>query len=187
MGMTTRGRLMAAALAASLGLAGAAAAQGLLEREYTVALAAERNDTGLVQTLLLRGGSDPDGVDSATGRTALDYAVSFNNVAMLNLLLDHGAHVNAHDGDGDTALHWAAELGNLSMMKLLIADRAAVDTANHQGITPLMLAASHVRPRAVQLLIASGADPKKQDYTGRDAADWAAGNPSVLQALASKP
>jgi ankyrin repeat protein len=153
---------------------------------YTVAMAASHNATEQVQEILLRGGADPDIVDSTTGRTALDYAASFNNVAMAKLLLDHGAHVDARDGSGNTALHWAAGRGNLDVMRFLMANKAAVDAPNGQGITPLMSAASHTQPAAVKLLLASGADPKKQDYTGRDAFGWGAGKQAVLQALNAK-
>jgi uncharacterized protein len=71
-------------------------------------------------------------------------------------------------------------------MRLLIARKAKVDFQNEQGITPIMVAADHAQPASVRLLIASGADPRKQDYTGRDAFGWAAGKPAVLQALNTK-
>ena len=169
----------------ALGLA-AGEAHAQFDAWYTVAIAASHNSIDQVQAVLIRGSADLDGVDSTGGRTALDYAASFNNVAMGKLLLEQGAHVDARDPGGSTALHWAAERGNLDMMRLLIDSKAGVDAQNRQGITPLMSAASHAQPGAVRLLVASGADPKKQDYTGRDAFGWAAGKPAVVQALNSK-
>lgn len=179
-----RYRLAAIGLAALVLGAGTARAQ--FESWYTVAIAASHNSIDQVQAALARGNADLNGLDSTSGRSALEYAASFNNVAMAKLLLEHGAHVDARDASGGTALHWAAERGNLDVMHLLIDNKAGVDAQNRQGITPLMSAASHAQPGAVRLLIASGADPKKQDYTGRDALGWAGGQPAVLQALNAK-
>jgi ankyrin repeat protein len=169
-------------LAATL-MAGRAAAQIDGNGWYTIPIAASHNETAAVQELLIEEGNDPDGIDSSGGRTALDYAATFNNVAMAQILLAHRAHVDARDTFGNSALHWAAETGNLEMMRFLIASKANVDFQNRQGITPIMVAAEHVQPAAVRLLIESGADPRKQDYTGRDAFGWAAGKPNVVQAL----
>src|SRR6185437_11219458 len=159
-------------------IAGPAAAGLDANAWYTIANAASRNETARVQAMLLEGGNDPDAIDSTGGRTALDYAATFNNVEMAQALLDHGAHIDARDSFGNIALHWAAERGNLEMMRLLIARKSNVDFQNRQGTTPIMVAAEHAQPAAVRLLIASGADPRKQDYTGRDAFGWAAGKPT---------
>ncbi len=173
-------------LGLALGLAGGAA---VAQPVYwsTVALAAQHNETGQVQALLLKGGADPDAIESISNRTALDWAASYNNVLMAQILLAHDAHVDARDPSGNTALYWAAERGNLAVMRFLIAHKAQVDATNRAGTTPLMAAADNTQPEAVRLLLDHGADPKKQDFTGRDAAGWAAGKPSVLQVLASKP
>lgn len=175
------GGLMAIGLAAP-----PASAQLDTDAWYSIALAASRNETAQVMQLLLDHNNDPDAIDSVGKRTALDYAASFDNMQMAQLLLDYGAHVDARDPAGNTALHWAAERGNLDVMRLLIARKAAVDATNRQGTTPLMVAAEHTQPGAARLLLASGADPKKQDYTGRDAFGWAAGQPAILQALNAK-
>jgi uncharacterized protein len=181
-------RIRPLALAAALGaaLAAPAAAQSSLNSWYGIANAASHNDMAQVQELLLKGEYDPDAIDSHGGRTALDYAVSFDNTAMAALLLDHGALIDARDRDGNTALHWAAARGKLASMRLLIARKATIDAANRQGITPLIVAVQDMQPAAVRLLLENGADPKKQDFTGRDAFGWAAGKPIVLRALEAK-
>jgi Ankyrin repeat len=48
-----------------------------------------------------------------------------------------------------------------------------------------MMAANKGQLLAVRLLLKRGADPQKQDYTGRDATGWAEGKPNILQALRS--
>jgi ankyrin repeat protein len=65
----------------------------------------------------------------------------------------------------------------------LLAAKAPVDATAPQGITPLMLAAANNKGEAIKVLIEGGADPKKQDFTGRDALGWAAGKPASLRVL----
>jgi uncharacterized protein len=177
------GAMLAIALALT---AGRAMAQANANDWYTVAMAASHNDLPQVRALLLQGGSldrvSGDVVDSY-GRSALDYAASFNNLDMAKLLVDHGAKVNGHDPSGDTALHAAAERGNLEIIRFLLDQKAIVDAVNREGVTPLMAAISHSQIAAVRVLLQNGANPKKQDYTGRDAFGWAAGKPPFLQAL----
>ncbi len=180
-------RRTAVALALVAGCAGPAAAQGAWDTWYTVADAASHNDMAQVAALLKAGDRDPDARESTTGRTALDFAASFNNIAMAKLLLDNSAHIDFPDKLGNTALHYAAEFGMLDIMRFLIANKAPIDASNRQGVTPLMAAAEHGKSAAVRLLLANGADPKKQDFTGRDAFGWSAGNPAMQQVLAAKP
>jgi uncharacterized protein len=182
-------RRAALMIACVTGIAAAAAAQsqGAWDTWYTVADAAARNDTQQVAALLDAGDRDPDALESSTGRTALGYAVTFDNMQMAKLLLDHGAHVDWHDKLGNTALHYAAERGTTDFIRFLIAHKATVDAVNHQGQTPLMVAAEQGNAAAARLLVASGADPRKEDFTGRDAFGWAEGKPAVQQVLAEKP
>ncbi|HEX7968819.1 MAG TPA: ankyrin repeat domain-containing protein, partial [Stellaceae bacterium] len=81
------------------------------------------------------------------------------------------------------ALHWAAESGQAEIIRALLAAKAPVDAQAKQGITPLMLAAGGTKAEAVKALLEGGADPKKQDFTGRDALGWAAGKPAALRVL----
>ena len=148
---------------------------------YTVATAASLNKMDDVRALLRRG-SNPDTADPK-GRTALSYAASVGDTAIMKLLLEDGARPDIRDELGSTALHWAAEGGRTEAVRLLIAAKATIDALNKQGITPLMLAAGNNKPDTVRVLLDAGADPKKQDFTGRDAAGWAAGRPAVLKVL----
>jgi uncharacterized protein len=148
---------------------------------YTIANAAAANKTDDVAAMVRRG-DNPNLIDSF-GRTPLGYAAAFGNVPMIKLLLDGGARIDYRDSFGSTALHWAAERGSVEAIKMLLAAKAPVDATNRQGITPLMLAAGANKGEAVRALLEGGADPKKQDFTGRDAKSWAAGKPSALRAL----
>ena len=174
--------LAALILAALVALAPPASALGDFSSWNNVATAASQNKLDDVQTFLLKH-SDPDAVDDQ-GRPALIWAVNYNNVAMIKLLLDHGAAADSRDSFGDTALHWAAQRGSTEAITLLINGKATIDALNKQGATPLMMAAGNGKSAAVRLLLAHGANPKLEDYTGRDARGWAAGKPAVLQILA---
>jgi ankyrin repeat protein len=130
---------------------------------------------------LLDAGTSPDEADEY-GRTALIYAVMVDSLPLGQMLVNHGANLNIHDKLGKTALHWAVERGSIDMMRLLLGAKAMVDAQNQQGITPLMVAASKGRAEAVRLLMQFHADPRKNDYTGRDAVDWA-NNAAIVRAL----
>jgi hypothetical protein len=147
----------------------------------TVATAAAADKTDDV-TLLLAQHASPDDPDE-NGRTGLIYAAINNNVQIAQALLNRGAQRDGRDRLGKTALHWAAERGSLEVMRILLAAKVTVDAQNAQGLTPLMLAASKSRVAAARLLLQFHADPKKEDYTGRDATDWAGGNAMLKQSL----
>lgn len=149
--------------------------------DANVASAAAADDTDTVNLLLAQGIS-PDETD-ANGRTGLIYAATDNNAEIAQSLLSHGAKLDIRDNLGKTALHWAAEYGSVDVMRLLLKANATVDCQNPQGMTPLMLAASKGETAAVRLLLEYHADPKKDDYTGRDAMDWVANNPQITQSL----
>ena len=148
---------------------------------YDMATAAGRNKTDDVRAMLIAG-KNPDIADT-DGQTPLGYAASFGNFEMAKVLLHYNAPVDRRDSLGNTPLHWAAQRGSVDVMQLLINAKAPIDAQNRQGITPLMLAASRGQVGAVRVLIKNGADPRKQDYTGRDATGWAEGKAQVLQAL----
>jgi len=176
-------RLLLKCLGAVLLLAGVAAPAVAIDFPdwYTLANAAAQNKTEDVE-MMLRRGDNPNFTDDS-GRTPLDYAAGFGNTAMLKALLDNRARVDYRDKFGRTALHWAAELGQVESIRLLLAAKSPVDATAKQGITPLMLAASANKAEAVKLLLTAGADPGKQDFTGRDATGWAAGKPAALRIL----
>lgn len=117
------------------------------------------------------------------GRTALSYAAELGNVQMAKELLDARAAPDQRDKLGNVPLHWAANNGRTEVLKVLLAGHATVDAPDRQGITPLMGAIAHNQPNAVKVLLAAGADPHKQDFTGRDAVGWAAGQPTLTRLL----
>jgi ankyrin repeat protein len=148
---------------------------------YNIATAAAGNKTEEVRVLLAKG-SNPNTSD-LQGRTPLSYAAQLGNLEMAAMLINAGASPDARDKLGNSAVHWAAEAGQVQLLRLFCDVHAGVDVANRQGITPLMMASGRGHLAVVRLLLQQGANPRKQDYTGRDALGWAAGQAPVMRAL----
>jgi ankyrin repeat protein len=85
----------------------------------------------------------------------------------LRSLLEHGADVNAAQGDGMTALHWAAVNEDLDVAKWLVYAGANVHaTTRLNAITPLWLAAQSGEAQLVRLLLDNKAEPDGATTTG---------------------
>ena len=177
--MTRRALLLGIAMVALCrpGLAQTPDLSGL----YTIAGAASRDKTDDV-IRMLQDHKEANVTDD-NGETPLCYAAQFGDVRMAQALLYYGAQADGRDPFGNTPLHWAAQRGSTDVIQLLLGAKAAVDVQNKQGVTPLMMAAKNGQVPAVRLLLKNGADPKKQDFTGRDSIGWADGKPGVLQFL----
>jgi len=104
--------------------------------------------------------------ENSDGLTPLGYAAHFGNQAAVQLLLDHGADVNALSHSkisfipSNTALH-AAIAGERSMdvIRLLLTHHAQTDIFDSNGHTCLHTAAFHDdNEEMIRLLIEYGAD-----------------------------
>ena len=85
----------------------------------------------------LAKGVDIDAVDSVSGITPLTWAVIRGQSQMAELLVQHGADVNAKNNDGGTSLHAAAFLGRVEIVKLLVQHEADINAKNNDGETPM--------------------------------------------------
>jgi len=154
-----------------LGLTSPVLAQFKPDTWFNVAHAVSRQNIPALRSMLAKGDS-PDAVDGE-GRPAIVWAVQVNSLDALQLLIEARAKVDARDRLGVTALYTAAGIGNLEMVRMLLEAQASVDLANRQGITPLMVAAGRGSVPVVRELLRAGADPRKQDFSGRDPKGWA--------------
>ncbi|KAL4967865.1 ankyrin repeat-containing domain protein [Aspergillus stella-maris] len=136
-------------------------------------LAVKDQRTSLVKLLLDHPSIDVNylGPD-ARRRTALQHAVNNGNMELINLLLSHGADINAgpaRDG-GATALQIAAIQGFLGIAQRLIELNADVNAAAARidGRTALEGAAEHGRIDMLHMLLDAGAavtgDRGQQQY-----------------------
>ncbi|KAL3086398.1 hypothetical protein niasHT_033516 [Heterodera trifolii] len=81
-----------------------------------------------------------------SGKTALHFAASCNNVAMIELLVRHGANREATDQQGRTPLFLAVELGQYDSTEALLqlhADRTKANSADTKIIPELISRPGH--------------------------------------------
>jgi ankyrin repeat protein len=105
---------------------------------------------------------------------------------MAQLLIDHGAVVDArHMGKG-TPLHTAADNGSTAVAGTLLLAGAEVDLVDKLGNTPLLLAAMNGHADTVRLLLQFGANAGYVSPVGRFDAQALArkyGHAQVLEVL----
>ncbi len=110
----------------------------------------------------------------ALGDTPLDVAAQTGNMEMAELLLTHGADVNAKANAGWTALHWAAYWQHPAMAELLLRHHADANARNSIGCTPLHWAAIRGNKELVERLVANQADVNAGDFRQRTPLHYAA-------------
>lgn len=121
---------------------------------------------------------DPGAVHnfSGDGWTPLHLAAAFGTPEAVDMLLQHGAQVDAvsRNPQRNQALHAALALGrNPDTVKLLLAHGADPNATQVGGFTPLFSAAPANRRDLIDLLIDSGADAHHRSDLGKTAADFA--------------
>ncbi|MBV9125223.1 MAG: ankyrin repeat domain-containing protein, partial [Planctomycetes bacterium] len=92
------------------------------------------------------------GARTLSGETALHIAARLGHVKVAEVLLAHGADVNARDRSKITPLHRAAEYGRSDVVKLLLAHQADRHARSWDGQTPLDYAREHRDEKIIQLL-----------------------------------
>lgn len=120
---------------------------------------------------------------NANGETPLMLAALKGQVAWVQQLLGRGAQVNR---EGWSPLHYAATGPSTEVIALLLARGAALDAPSPNGSTPLMMAAGYGSLDGARLLLQRGADARRRNGQGLDAADFArkAGREPLAQTLA---
>ncbi len=152
---------------------------------------------GLERTVSHLLASQRHSVDRKTtwGDTALHRAAGCGHVRILELLLNHGADVNAKDRAGNTSLHmasfnwsnwvasdWFNSMGqetwcwteikletsdmSLDVTRLLLDHGADVNAVDIRGETPLYNAIKNGQKSVTQLLLARGADVILENQSG---------------------
>lgn len=107
------------------------------------------------------------------GNTPLVTACQSGSIAMISLLIKHGAEVNTPDRMGYTPFAAACEKGNLEKVKVIYPYIQNINQQNGKGITPLMFAASNGNIDLITFLIEKGADIYQKAVDGSDAVTFA--------------
>ena len=129
--------------------------------------AASISNLGMVKTLLGHGACAT--IKSIRGSTPLhEVSRSYGgDKNIVELLLSHGANVNAQDSDYCTALHYASSRGHKDVVDVLIRHGATLNGANRNGQTALYLASSAGHLNVVEILLLHGATVN--NFPGGDA------------------
>lgn len=112
-------------------------------------------------------------------------AACYNNLQIVNLLIQAKVNINAQCDNESTALIYAAKFGYLEIVQRLIAAGANINIQNNKGITALMFAARYGHVEIVQAFIAVGVDVNAQNNTGETALMVAArhGHVEIVKSL----
>lgn len=127
--------------------------------EIAIIKAAKKGDVDAVQTLIgqdaaLLAARDKD------GSTPLHCAAWKGHAQIVELLLDAGADINAHNDNGHwgtTPLHAAAHGNQRKVAEILIQHGADLNAKNPRGLTPLAETEVHNAKAVAKLLVAAGA------------------------------
>ena len=95
---------------------------------------------------------------------------------MMQLMIAHGANVNAQGSSGATALFWAVMRDQKDDVKFLLAHGANPNLTNAYGDTPLIAAVELGYVSLVQPLVESGADVNAQNQNLMRALGYAMSN-----------
>eukprot|EP01135_Chromosphaera_perkinsii_P003339 Nk52_evm39s240 gene=Nk52_evmTU39s240 len=87
------------------------------------------------------------------GNTALHMVSEAGLCNMAQMLLDHGAVVNASNYKGEVPLHSACKRDYPSMVELLIQNGSNVNVSDYEGNTPLHICASHGHTACAGMLL----------------------------------
>ena len=131
-------------------------------------LAARKGNTEHIRRLL-DGGEHVDAMspDLMEGReTPLMLAARFNDVDVVEYLVERGASLDMQDGRGFHAIHHAVMGGKMINILRLIELGGGVLKEDFDGTSPVHLAAECGYTDIVRLLVEHGADVKKFNYLG---------------------
>ncbi|KAM3077065.1 hypothetical protein ACMFMF_004980 [Clarireedia jacksonii] len=123
--------------------------------------------------------------DSQYSRTPLSWAAIRGHEAVVKLLLERGAKLEAKDRDSQTPLLWAAQRGHKAVVKLLLERGAKLEAKDRDSQTPLLWAAQRGHEAVVKLLLERGAKLEAKDCGSQTPLLWAAqrGHEAVVKLL----
>lgn len=129
-------------------------------RRAPVSTAAFYSNPAIVKVLAVKGTVE------AIGATPLYIAAREGHLAVVKLLLEKGAAIEAKAEDGCTPLSTAAFNGHADVVKLLLERGAAVEGKHKDSVTPLAMAAQQGHLEVVRLLLEKGAAVDAKDNDG---------------------
>lgn len=144
------------------------------------------NDGQLLRFVIHRWHPDLDAVPTGAAVPLLVTAAGKGQRAIVRLLLESGAAVDAHDRTNQiTALMAAANTGHEIICRDLLARGADIELRDDFGFTPLTFAAGSGHTAIVRLLLDRGATTTGKSREGWDALDYARrrGHPEIAKMI----
>ncbi len=107
------------------------------------------------------------------GSTPLILAAYYDQVEIVDFLLEHGADADEKDASGNSALMGVCFKGFEQVAYKLIKAGANVNTRNSMGASCLIFAVTFNRENIAKMLLENGADLEARDARGNTALDHA--------------
>jgi len=162
-------------------------------------VAALYGNEDIVEYLLLKGADPNIGASWKGMETPLHATAGAGQTNSAELLLKHGANVDAKSYSGVTALHRASWNLQNEVVRLLIEHHADVNARDKMGCTPMILPAPgpiYIKPgdfsnykATLTLLVNNGSDVNAKSFTRGDTplicAAWAGDEESVVYLLSA--
>ncbi|XP_009869399.1 PREDICTED: ankyrin-1-like [Apaloderma vittatum] len=173
----------------------AESAEVLMEKGANLVTKTPTSDTDLhlavqagaasIANLLLHKGVDVNLVNQAD---KIHVAALHNERALVGLLVNAGAKINAITKDLSTPLHIASQRGITDVVQQLLHHKAHVNVKDRESKPPLHLAAERGDKATVEMLLNAIAHPKVQDKEKKTPLHAAAvrGHLSIVKVLLSK-
>ncbi len=120
-----------------------------IQGESVLMMAALKGHLDIAARLIKR-----DADINKTGWTPLHYAASNGHLAIMSLLLENHAYIDAESPNGTTPLMMAALYGSASAVKLLLEAGADPLLKNQQGLTAIEYAQRASRAESVEIIAA---------------------------------
>ncbi len=124
--------------------------------ESPLMLAALRGDLPLARALIAR-----DADVNKPGWTPLHYAASRGQLAVIDLLLEHNAYIDAESPNGTTPLMMAAGYGSAQATRALLQAGADATPQNAEGMTALDFALAFGKSESASVLRAAAATSQR--------------------------
>lgn len=114
------------------------------EQQASALFAAVQKQAYEISRLLVAAGADVNYVNELNiGATPLMMAAAYQNLKIVNLLLENGAEVNKIDANGDPAINWAAYYGYTAVAQRLLNAGATTEQVGHGNPREIAMRRGH--------------------------------------------